>query len=121
MVQGKGSQKSLALGQQCDEYLAAILLGPASSHQTRAFETINQLNRTVMLQLHLLGKGADGGTEVRWQSLDGEEKLVLLRLETGVARGHFAKMQKTPDLVSELGQGAVIKRLDGLHIYIVTR
>lgn len=121
MVQGKGSQESLAFGQKRDEYLAPVLLGPASSDQTGALQAIDQLDGAVMLQLHLLRESANSGAQVRWKSLDGKEKLVLLGLKSGIARGHFAEMQEAPDLISKLSQGAIIELLVGLHIYIVTR
>src|SRR5262245_59527378 len=55
------------------------------------------------------------------QTFDREKHLVLLRLQTRLACGFLAEPEKTPDLITQLGQGSVIVHANfpRVHYYLV--
>jgi hypothetical protein len=54
------------------------------------FEAIHELHGAMVLNLKTFRKDSDGGVTGRWQSLNGQERLILLRLDSGGTRGLFA-------------------------------
>ncbi len=121
MVQREGAQYALAFGKEPYQHLAAIRLAAMPCRQPGTFESVDQLYRAVMFQLHAFSEHANGWMQVRREPLDREQQLVLFRFKPGRARSDFAEVQKTSDLVPELRQGSVIDVIGAFHIYIVTR
>ena len=74
-----------------------------------------------MLQLQTLGQFADGRRRAVRQALDGQEELVLLRLHSGRPHLLLAEAEESPDLIAEVGQGAVFFEGEILHhLYRIT-
>ena len=78
-----------------------------------------------MLNLKPFGQNADRCNLTRGQSLDRQQSLVLMRLDTSCARSRFAEVQEAADLVAEIGERGVVNSLPRSlgHIpnYIVIR
>jgi hypothetical protein len=70
---------------------------------------------TVVLHAEALGDGADGRAHALGQAAYGEQQLVLLRFDAGVARGLLAEGDELSDLVAEGGQGTVVGEGDSGH------
>ena len=103
VVQSHATYAVLAVPSQLDQHLAPIICSPEPNQKSAINQAINKPHGAVVLELHSLGQSTDRGMHAVGQTLDGQQKLLLLRLESGLARGIFAKTQKTPDLVTELG------------------
>lgn len=73
------------------------------------FEAIDELDGAVVLDLQAFGERADGGVVGSGQSFDGEERLILLRLNSGGAGGLLAQILKAAHLIAEFRQSAVIE------------
>jgi hypothetical protein len=54
----------------------------------------------VVLELHPFGQHADSWFDPLRKASYGQKQLVVLRFDAGVARGIFAKTEKTADLVT---------------------
>lgn len=53
-------------------------------------QSIHELDGAVMLNLQTFGEQPDGGVGLGRQSFDGEQRLILLRFDSGGTRGLFA-------------------------------
>jgi len=67
-------------------------------------QPVHQFHCAVMADEHARGEFSNGGLHTVRQAFDGQQKLVLLRLDSGGARLVFAEPQKPADLKAELGQ-----------------
>jgi len=77
-------------------------------NKATSLQPIHQFDSAVMLDLQPLGQFRNLGTNLRWQTLDGEKKLVLTWFQSRVARCSFAKPQKPANLVPEFGQRLIV-------------
>ena len=122
MFHGQRMQQPFAGRGQTDVDLATVFCRYAPHDRSTLAQTVDQLNGAVMPDLQPGGQLADGGYDLRRQSCDREQKLVLLRFKTVGARRFLAVAEKTPDVVSKFRQrakagGGKILR----HSYIVSR
>ena len=108
MVQRQLAQHSLAARRQVNQHLAVVLRAAASPCQASLLQPVKKLHGAVMLNLEPLGQVADRGWRSTGQPLHGQQQLVLLRLESRGASRLLAEMQEPPDLMTELGQSAVL-------------
>jgi hypothetical protein len=108
MVQGKVAQDFFTFWGQGKQDFAGVFLAFLTAYVTSGGKTIDQFNRAVMADLKAFSQIADTGTGVGGEALQGEEELVLTRFETGGARGLFAEMKKTANLVTQFCQRFVI-------------
>lgn len=75
-----------------------------------------------MAELHAPGQFVNGRIDPGRKSLDRQQELVLLRLQAARPGGLLAISQEPADLMTKLGQGAVLGwREILLHAYIVSR
>jgi hypothetical protein len=70
--------------------LPPVFAAARSFQKTMYFETIHELHGAMVLNLKPLCQEPDGGVARRWQSLDGQKRLILLRLNSGRTRSLFA-------------------------------
>ena len=108
MGQRKLAQHGRAGGRQPHDYLAAVLLAEFAGHVPMLFQAAHQLHSAVMLELQPFGQFADGCLGAIRQSLDRQQKLVLLRFHPQRTNLFFAEAKKAPDLMPELSQSAVL-------------
>lgn len=126
MMQRQLAQHSFAARCRVNQHLTVVVRAAASPCQASLLQPVKKLYGAVMLNLEPLGQVADRGRCSAGQPLDGQQQLVLLRLESRRAGRLLAEMQEPPDLMTELSQSAVLGNgdVDGSlsHlIYIVTR
>ena len=88
-----GSQmlkKLLPLCGHSDQHTSAISRRLSPSDQPGAGEPINQLNRAIVLEQHLIGEAPDHYRAI-WVGLDHQQGLVLLRRDPSLAGRSVAK------------------------------
>src|SRR6185295_18408635 len=93
----------LAASRERDPDKAAILHRPYPPNEAATLHPVDELDDAVMGDLQPLRDVADGRI-AGGQALHGEEQLVLLRLEAGLACRLLAEMKEPPELVSEVGK-----------------
>jgi len=94
-------------------------------HHSVLRQPVYQLNGAVMANQHSQCEFTNGRFNAIWQAFDGQQELVLLRLDSVCACLIFAEPQETADLVTKFSQ---ILQLSSCklnfscgHIPIVTR
>jgi len=103
MKQREFAQHLFTLRSEFDEHAPLILIVATALDEVTLYHTINQLDRTVVLNLKSFGELADGSFSPLRQSLEREKQLMLLRLKTCFASNLLAEMQKAPDLIAKFG------------------
>src|SRR5215469_9640565 len=103
MKQRELPQHLFTLRSEPDEHAPLILIVATALDKATLYHTINQLDRTVMLNLEPFGQLADGSFSPRGQSLEREKQLMLLRLKASLASTLLAEMQKAPNLIAKFG------------------
>src|ERR1700683_3481986 len=97
-------QESLSAESNLQHYLAAILLAARTPDQAFGLQTVCEFNRTVMLDLQPFRQNADRRNLAGRQTLDRQQSLVLMRLDSCGARGRFAEVQEAADFVAEISE-----------------
>jgi hypothetical protein len=100
MQERKPAQDLLALWREVDDDASLISFIPRTGDETSIHQSINQLNRTMMLKLEALGQLTDRGFPPGRQALEREQQLVLLGDKACLACRLLAKAQKAPDLIT---------------------
>lgn len=75
------------------------------------FKTIDEFHGAVVLDLKPFGKDPNGGVTRNGQSLDSEQSLILLRLDTSGTRGLLAQILETAHFVTKFRKRAVVEFL----------
>lgn len=91
MGQRKRLQKFFSVARQLDQNLPAIIGAAQAAQKTPLDQTIDQLDRAMMLQLHAFGQHTDGGLQADRKAAHGQQQLMLLWLDAGLARSSFAE------------------------------
>lgn len=120
MVQGQFGDDALAFGGEGEQDLATVIAGALASHVAATLQTVDQFDRTVMLNLHAVRQFADARANSARHALDGEHQLILATFQPGGLHGLFAEMQVPANLVPELGQRLVVRQGQPLHAKIVS-
>lgn len=81
MVQNQLPEDFLSPRGQQHQHLAAVLSCTLATHEPAGFEAIDQFDRAVVLNLKLLGQFPDTWPQAWWETLQGEQQLVLARLQ----------------------------------------
>jgi hypothetical protein len=115
---GEPAQAGRSFGRKADADLAAIVCAADPFDQAAGGEAVDQPDGAVVANQKVIGELADGGAFGLIEPLNGEEDLVLLRLEAFGAGGLLAEMDETADEKAEPAEGPVI---GPGHIYIVPR
>jgi len=102
-------------GLEREQHLAPIVARALASNETARLELVDERDRRVMLEAESLGDGSNRGLAARRQSAQGEQELVLLRLDVGAARGALAEGEEAPELVAKRGEGAVVGARHARH------
>jgi hypothetical protein len=102
------AEDAFALRRDLDQDLAMVEGVPVPAHEAEGGQPVDELDDRVMPELELPGERADGGEAVRRQSLDREQQLVLLRLETRLSRLPFAERQEAANQVAEMRQALIV-------------
>jgi chloride channel protein, CIC family len=84
-----------------------------ASHQSAFGEPVDQADGAVVPQVQALGQGADGhGIGATGETLQREQRLMLLRWDSGVVRRLFAEPEKPAQRVAQGGELLVIRGSD---------
>jgi hypothetical protein len=94
-------EQAFALRREEELDLAMVVLGARAGDETAGFDAVDELDGAVMLELHALGEHRDAVAVAR---ADGQEKLMLLRLDARGTRCFLTEMQKAPNRVAEVVQ-----------------
>jgi hypothetical protein len=93
-----------------------ILRRRIASDQVVRDEAVNEADGAVMAKLETLGEFPNGDVIAAGKALDRKQCLVMLRRDSGGARGSFAKVQKAAKRVAKGGEEFVLGFGDfGLH------
>ncbi len=90
---------------------AGVGTAAGAGEQSFGFEAAAQFDCAVVADLQALGESANGGRHSRWQSLESEQSLMLLRLDAGGAGGVLAEIQEAADFVAESCEGLIVDRI----------
>ena len=122
MKVGQLAENRLAVRGNPHQYPAPIGGVNLAHDQSLLVEAINQADGAVMTDVEAIGEGADGWRSASRQPLQGQQQLVLLRVQPVGTSGAFAERQEPADLVTELGERLVIRIARAAHLLnIVTR
>ena len=117
MSHGKTAEEPFSEGRDRQEDLALVTVAQRAADEPAGFQALRDFPACLMAKLDAFGDRADGGTESRWESLDGEEHLVLARLDPRIAGCLFTERRETAHLVPELGERTVVHDGErGFHI-----
>jgi hypothetical protein len=97
-------QQHFSMRREFNQDFSLILVAVPATKGAALYQPIYEFDRAVVTKTKLLGKRCDGGTAVLRQSLDCQQNLVLLGLNTLGAGRFFAEVQELPDTVTELGK-----------------
>lgn len=114
---GKLAQGPLAFLGQVDMHSATVGGGPLAPDEASPLQPVDEPHEAVMLELQSLCQFANGRLAPLGQPSDGEEELVLLRLQSSGPGRFLATAEKAPQLVPELGQRLVVSVGRRLHRY----
>lgn len=103
VMNGQLVEELFAVTGQLDQYATPVIRGAKSTEKTSLDETVDQLDRAVVLELHPLRENSDGRFEVFGQASYGQQELMLLRFDAGFSGGGFAEPQEATDLEAKFG------------------
>ena len=114
MLNRYSGQDRLSFRGQLDQNAATIVRILMPLDQSACDRAIHQLNGAVMLDQQPIGDVANSGWLLgAGEAAQGEQELVLLRLEPDGMRGTLAKGEESPELQAESGKRVVIERMQG--------
>ena len=92
-------------------------------------QAVYQFHCAVVLDLQACGKLSDQGPRALRQAFQGQQQLMLLRLQPRAACGLLAEVKEVADLISQFREGPIVRQSelllharDGFHsqiLYIV--
>ena len=88
--------------------------------ETRRFQPIDQLDSRVMAQREPIRQFANCRMRTGGQAFQGQQRLMLVRLDSVFPCLCFAELKKMPKLVAKLGELLVVA-YGQIHEYIVAR
>jgi hypothetical protein len=103
-----------------EDDLAPIARAWLLAYEPTRDTSCDELDGAVVLDLQALGDASDRRRLALREATDGEQELVLLRLEARVARGGFAEDDEAPDAIADLGESAVFGNADDGHGYNIS-
>ena len=101
-------QNRLPPGSKTHLHPAPVEAGGHPPEQSPPGEPVHQPHGAVMAQLQPLRELADGSLVAPGKTLDGQQRLVLLRGEPGAARGVLAEDQEAAQRMAQRGQQLVV-------------
>ncbi len=112
MQKGKALQKLFAMRRKFYQNLTPVFTAVPARKSATFHEPVDEFDCAVMPKTKPGGKRGDRRTHALRQAFYGEQKLVLLWLNTAQASGFFAEVQKLPDAITELGKLLVSRNGD---------
>jgi hypothetical protein len=107
MDQGQLPQHCLTAGSNFQQHAATVFFVLLLSDQTASREAVREFDGTVMPDMQPFGYFIHRRLSLVGNSLESEQELVLLRIQSGRSRRLLTEMKKPTNLVSELSQRMV--------------
>ena len=117
MFLGQGVECELALLRQGDKDLAAVLFSPRPAHQSARIRAGYQFRRAVLVDLETLRQRANRH-QPAGITLDHQQELMVLWLQTDLAGSVFAEPQEPPKLITKFRQRLIPVRRQPLAHHI---
>jgi len=108
MVHGKFCENLFSFRSEVNADLPAIDAVALPLYEPAPHRSVHQFDGTVMSYLQPFRKDTNGRFCARRQTANGEQELVLLRVNAGSLRGLLAEAQKPAYLIPELSQSAIV-------------
>jgi hypothetical protein len=125
MIFGQVGEHRLAALRDAQPNRAAILRAAIAHDEARFDETIHELDNRVMTNTQLRRQRTHGRLDARWQPANGQQELMLTRLDADLPCRRFRERTEPPQLVTEGRQRSVVsirEREPGhRHAYIASR
>lgn len=114
-------QGALAAREQDHTKLPMIANARRAPDISPRLEPVDQTHGAVMAEKQALRQAADAGIVRIGESADGQQHLVLLRLETRGFGSVIAAAEELPDPIAELGKRGVFRIVDSsFHAQIIS-
>jgi len=126
MVQSQVLQNSLSFCRQPHVYFPPVLVPVEPVDQPSLHQPVHQFNCAVVLDLQTLRKICNPWRNTFGHSLDGEQQLMVMRLEPRMPGSFLAQAQETSYLIPKVRQSLVVRGLQVMvdrhkRNYIVSR
>lgn len=125
MCYGQFVQNLLALRGKLHQHLSSVVRVTCSLYEAEMLKAIDEPDGAVMPNEKSFGKMTDGGQSIRWQPLQNQQSLMLLRFDTEGLRGFLTEIEEPPNLKAKFFELAKFRQLKVEtavpHIYIVPR
>lgn len=115
VIQRKLAKDPLAFCGQLEQYLAAVIAVALSLNVPAFCQPIGEFNGAVRFDLQPLGEHANSRDLVLWQSLNGQEELMLPGFDAGFSRCILAESHKAPDLIAQFRKRTVVRDYEFSH------
>jgi hypothetical protein len=106
---GKFLQNLFAATIESNQNPAAVFLRWHTNDQFFRGKPVYQANRAVMPKLQSFRQLSHSDLVARGKTLDGQQRLILLRRDTLGMRRFVAKMDKPPERITECGQRFILR------------
>lgn len=107
MLHRKPPQRLFSLRRQMKMDFTSIARTLDASNRPTFHHPVREFHSAVMPDLQPVCNFPDGRLPALRQPLDGEQKLVLVGLQSVFPRGFFAESQEPADLMPEFGKGPI--------------
>ena len=109
MAHREAAQNTFTFRRQPKQHLPAVVLASRSFAQVGDLEPICELYGAMMLNLQPFRQHANGRLLAVRKSLNHQQRLMLLGLNSSLARGTFAEIEEPPEFISESRQSLIIQ------------
>jgi len=122
MGEGETREEAVAAPREPDEDLPAVGSVAMPPDEPAGLHPVDELDRAMVSDVQAVGDLADRRTAVRGQAADGQEELMLPRLEPRPAGDLFAEPEEPSELVPEPGERAVfpVRERPGRHPVVIS-
>lgn len=107
MRDGEAPQQLFSPGAQMDQHLPAILGICLAFNKTARHHAVDQFDGGVMANLETPRDLADGRRKRYREAFHGQQKLMLMRLQSMGPGGLLRVMEETPNVMTKVGQGTI--------------
>ena len=102
MREREAMQNALAFCGETEQNSAGVLGAELPCQQTQGLQAIHQSDGAVMLEQQAIRKMTDGWQTTLRHPFQGQQGLMLLGLQAGIASRRLTEIEKAPDLKAEL-------------------
>jgi hypothetical protein len=115
VIKREFAQDPLAFCGQLEQYLPAVIAVALSLNVATLCKPVGKFNGAVRFDLQPLGEHANSWDLVFWQSLNGQQELMLPRFDARFSRCILAESHKAPDLITQFRKQSVVRDYELPH------